>query len=69
VPFESDPTGLKEGQEVLMYPIDTGFESKDQGKLIGLTSREAVVSAKSKDGTEVRIHHPRWNFEIAPVGK
>lgn len=69
VPFQADPTGLKEGQEVQMYPIDTGFESKDQGKLIGLTAHESVVSAKSKDGTEVRIHYPRWNFEITPAGK
>lgn len=53
-----------------MYPIDTGFESKDQGKLIGLTAHESVVSAKSKEGgTEIRIHYPRWNFAITPAGK
>ena len=53
-----------------MYPVDTGYNSKDSGKLVGLGAHEAVVSAKSNEGgKEVRIHYPRWNFEIERVGR
>jgi hypothetical protein len=56
---------MKEGEEVIMYPIDTGYNSKDSGKLVGLGAHEAVVSSKTKQGEkEIRIHYPRWNFEI-----
>ena len=66
---EADPEGLKEGQEVIMYPIDTGYNTKEKGKLVGLTSHEAVVSSKSKQGgKDIRIHYPRWNFAIEPAG-
>ena len=48
-----------------MYPVDTGYNYKDSGKLVGLGAHEAVVSTTSKEGgKEVRIHYPRWNFEI-----
>ncbi len=65
VKVEADPIGLKEGQNVEMYPVDTGFDRKDSGKLVGLTSSEAVVEARSNEGgKDIRIHYPRWNFEI-----
>ncbi|KAK5107483.1 hypothetical protein LTR62_001101 [Meristemomyces frigidus] len=67
---EADPSGLKEGQEVDMFPNDTGYTRKDSGRLIKLTASEAVVSTKSKqDGQEMRIHYPRWNFTIVPKSK
>ena len=56
---EADPTGLKEGQEVTAYPLDTGFNSKDSGKLVGLTSREVVIEKKAPNGETVRVHFPR----------
>jgi hypothetical protein len=70
VKFQEDPTGLKEGQEVDMYPVDTGYDRKDSGKLVGLNAHEAVISAQSKEGgKEIRIHYPRWNFKITPAKK
>ena len=53
-----------------MYPTDTGYNYKDSGKLVGLGANEAVVSTKSNQGgEEVRIHYPRWNFEIEKAGQ
>ncbi|KAK3670229.1 hypothetical protein LTR78_009884 [Recurvomyces mirabilis] len=67
---EADPSGLKDGEEVDMYPNDTGYNRKDTGKLIKLTSSEAVISTKSKqDAKELRIHYPRWNFTITPTSR
>lgn len=63
---EDDPEALKKGDEVEMWPVDTGFGRKDAGKLVGLNVNEMVVSTRSQqdEGKEVRIHYPRWNFEI-----
>ena len=66
----SDPSGLKKGQEVESWPIDTGFKHHDRGRLVSLTSKEVVLASQSKfGGIEVRIHHPRWNFRTRAVGK
>lgn len=60
---EEDPEGLKEGDEVEMWPVDTGFDRRDTGRLVKLDAREMVVRTRSQqDGKEVRIHYPRWNF-------
>lgn len=65
---EADPSGLKEGQGVEMFPIDTGYNQRDTGKLVGLSASEAVVSTKSQQGSkEMRVHYPRWNFTIEAV--
>ena len=62
---ESDPCNLQEGEEVDMYPIDTGYDRKDSGKLIGLSRNESVISCLSQqEGKEIHIHHPRWNFHV-----
>lgn len=67
---EADPIGLKEGQLVDMYPIDTGYNKRDSGKLVVLNAHEAAVSALTQQGSkEIRIHYPRWNFEIVPQKK
>lgn len=64
----SDPLGLKKGQDVESWPIDSGFKHHDRGKLVSLTSKEVVLASQSKvGGKEVRIHHPRWNFRIRAV--
>ena len=63
-----DPEGLKDGQEVVMGPTDTGYNSKDSGKLIHLDAHESVVSTTTQqDGREIHIHYPRWNFSIEGV--
>lgn len=64
----SDPLGLKKGQDVESWPIDSGFKHHDRGKLVSLTSTEVVLASQSKvGGKEVRIHHPRWNYRIRAV--
>lgn len=64
---ELDPMKLKKGEEVRGYPTDTGFNHKDAGRLVGLTSQEAILSTKGEGGVEIRVHHPRWQFLIEPV--
>ncbi len=65
---ENDPLGLKKGQDVESWPVDTGFKHHDRGKLVSLTSKEVVLASQSKvSGKEVRIHHPRWNFRTRAV--
>jgi len=65
---EKDPLRLKKGQEVEVWPTDTGFKHRDCGRLLCLTKNEAVVAAKTKvSGKEVRIHAPRAGFRIEAV--
>lgn len=64
----SDPLGLKKGQDVESWPIDSGFRHHDRGRLVSLTSKEVVLASQSKvGGKEVRIHHPRWNYRTRAV--
>lgn len=67
---DPDPIGLKEGQLVDMYPVDTGYNKRDSGKLVLLNANEAAVQTHTQQGDkEIRIHYPRWNFEIVPQKK
>ena len=64
----SDPLGLKKGQDVESWPIDSGFKHHDRGRLVSLTSKEVVLASQSKiGGKEIRIHHPRWNYRTRAV--
>ena len=64
-----DPLGLKKGQEVEIWPTDSGVNHRDQGKLVSLNVNEVVISKWTKEGgEEVRVHFPRTNFRIRPVG-
>jgi hypothetical protein len=45
-----DPLDLQEGQIVEMFPVDTGFNAKDSGKLIGLGKDEAVIETRTREG-------------------
>ncbi|MCJ1388561.1 hypothetical protein MMC18_001408 [Xylographa bjoerkii] len=64
-----DPLGLEKGQDVEVWPIDSGFKNHDRGALSALSSREVVIVTQTKiGGKEVRIHHPRTNFRIRAVG-
>ncbi|KAI9660757.1 MAG: hypothetical protein M1831_003449 [Alyxoria varia] len=59
-----DPTGLKMGQAVKVFPIDSGSAHKDDGKLVKLTKEEVALMVKSKNGREIRVHAPRWQFRV-----
>ncbi|KAI9676058.1 MAG: hypothetical protein M1817_000801 [Caeruleum heppii] len=62
----SDPSGLREGQDVEVWPIDTGFNRHDHGRLVGLSKDEVVIETQTKIGEKtVRIHAPRHGFRIA----
>ncbi|KAG9229353.1 glutathione s-transferase-related protein-like protein [Amylocarpus encephaloides] len=64
---EDDPTGLKEGQEVDVWPIDSGFKHKDRGRLVRLDGNEIVVEKENDSGVTVRIHAPRHGFRVSGV--
>jgi glutathione S-transferase len=61
---EGDPSGLKKGEMVELWPIDSGFNRKDRGRLVGLSTREVVIEGRTEEGKEVRIHAPRHGFRV-----
>jgi len=60
----NDPTGLKRGVVVEVWPIDTGSNHRDRGRLVGLNGGEIVIESQTREGTEVRVHVPRHGFRI-----
>ena len=62
----NDPSGLKKGQNVEVWPIDTGFRNKDRGQLVALSVSEIVIETKTQDGQTVRVHAPRHGFRVRP---
>ncbi len=63
---QSDPLGLSKGEEVQVWPIDSGFKHKDRGRLVSLTSKEVVIAKPSKvGGKEIHVRTPRHGFRIA----
>ncbi|GAB7343540.1 hypothetical protein MBLNU457_1550t1 [Dothideomycetes sp. NU457] len=66
---EKDPLKLKKGQDVVVFPIDTGFKHKDTGKLVALNKEEVVIAVKAPEGSgQVHLHAPRWGFRVLPAG-
>lgn len=63
---QSDPLGLSMGEEVQVWPTDSGFMHKDRGRLVSLTSKEVVIAKPSKvGGKEIHVRTPRHGFRIA----
>ncbi|ETI23372.1 hypothetical protein G647_05173 [Cladophialophora carrionii CBS 160.54] len=62
----ADPLGLEQGAEVEVFPIDSGIHHRDQGRLIGLTEDEIVLSIQAQ-GKELHLHYPRAGFRIRAV--
>lgn len=60
----SDPLKLTKGQEVEVWPTDSGVHHRDRGSLLGLGDDEVVIEA----GTGIRVHFPRSGFRVAAVG-
>lgn len=64
---ELDPLKLRKNQMVEVYPMDTGFNHHDRGRLVSLCQNEVVIESKVKDGNgHLRLHFPRHNFKIEP---
>lgn len=61
----SDPVSLEKGQDVEVWPIDSGFRARDQGKLVGLNDEEIVIQIPGKD---IHLHCPRKGFRLAAAG-
>ncbi|KAF2843220.1 glutathione S-transferase [Patellaria atrata CBS 101060] len=63
---KSDPLALNEGDDVELWPIDSGFSHHDRGKLVVLTPEEVTVASRNNShGKEIRIHAGRWGFRVA----
>ncbi|KAL2071652.1 hypothetical protein VTL71DRAFT_12887 [Oculimacula yallundae] len=63
---ELDPSGLKRGEWVEVWPTDSGSKHKDCGRLVGLSAREVVV--ETEGGVRgVRVHAPRGGFRVRRV--
>jgi glutathione S-transferase len=61
----NDPLGLEPGENIEVWPSDTGMNHRDQGRLVGLTSDEVVLECQTKMAEKVvRIHAPRRGFRI-----
>lgn len=65
----TDPSSLKEGDEVDLIALDsapeTGSKRRDVGRLEGLTVTSATIGTKTKNGVDVRIHYQRTNVRVA----
>lgn len=61
--------GLKKGDRVVVYPLDTGSTRKDSGRLLHLDGNEVIFETKATvEGTPaVRVHAPRSGFRIVPA--
>ncbi|PVH85275.1 glutathione s-transferase-related protein-like protein [Cadophora sp. DSE1049] len=64
---ESDPSGLKAGEWVEVWPTDSGSRHRDRGRLVGLSAREVVVETGGGEVAGVRVHAPRHGFRVRRV--
>jgi len=61
--FVVQQLGLTKGQDVKIWPTDSGSRHKDLGRLVGIDSKELVI--ETQDGeTVVRVHAPRHGFRV-----
>jgi len=63
----NDPSGVKKGDVIEVWPIDSGFSRKDIGKLVALSTHEIVIESWTKSGQTVRVHTPRHGFRFRKV--
>jgi hypothetical protein len=63
----NDPSGVKKGDVIEVWPIDSGFSRKDLGKLVALSIQEIVIESKTESGKTARVHTPRHGFRFKKV--
>jgi len=56
-----DPLGLKQGDNVEVFPSDYGQTGRTVGAIVGLTTHEVVI----RNSQGMFVHFPRWNFTIS----
>ena len=60
-----DPLGLKLGDTVEFYPIESGFRNRDQGQLVSLTAQEVIIAVRPPEAEkDIHLHAPRWGFRV-----
>lgn len=62
-------TELKVGDEIEVFPAETGFSHKDRGVLISLDAKEVVLEKNLGGGGKgkIRVHAPRHRFKLRKV--
>lgn len=60
--------GFRKGQEVQLWPTDTGTGHKDVGKLVSIDGTEIVIEAAS-GASSLRVHAPRHGFRVRPLAQ
>ncbi|KAI7786879.1 glutathione S-transferase [Diaporthe eres] len=58
--------GLKKGDNVVVFPLDSGSTHKDSGVILSLDGKEIVFETKTdlQGSPVVRVHAPRHGFRI-----
>ncbi|KAH7419977.1 hypothetical protein BKA64DRAFT_716358 [Cadophora sp. MPI-SDFR-AT-0126] len=64
---EGDPSALKLGEWVEVWPTDSGSGHRDRGRLVGLSGREVVLETGGGEVEGVRVHAPRHGFRVRRV--
>lgn len=59
--------GLKAGDDVLIFPTDSGRSGKDSGTLVSLDARQTVIEVEGR--TKTRLHAPREGFRVVRQDK
>ncbi|KAK1593186.1 glutathione S-transferase [Colletotrichum navitas] len=60
--------GLAAGDDVILWPADTGASHKDIGKLVSLDGDEVVIEVQGPKGP-ARVHAPRHGFRVEKLDK
>jgi hypothetical protein len=56
------------GQDVEVWPTDSGFQNKDIGRLVRLEADEITWASRTQAGNVVRVHAPRHGFRVQAAG-
>lgn len=65
-----DPSLLKKGDVVEVWPTDTGFNHHDRGSLVKLDGKEIVIEKSMREGNaKIRVHAPRHGFRVVRVDR
>ena len=55
---------LNKGDQVELFPTDSGMHNKDNGRLVSLTEDEITISLQNG----LRLHTPRAGFRVKQLG-
>lgn len=65
---DSDPSGLKPGEVVIVTPDDTGRDPV-RGTLLAADAQELVIRSEHPRVGEINIHFPRAGFDVVAASK